>query len=173
MFMLQLSGMIIDRPVLSLRTGTQVAVALAPIINPNNLKIEGFFCKGSDRKQRVLITQDIRDVLPQGIVVNDEDVLTDTAELVRLKSVINLNFSLLEKHVETSSGKKLGKVSDYATEIESMFIKKLYVSQPLFKNFSGGNLGIDRTQIVEITDKKVVVNDLDAKVPAHAGAVAA
>ena len=30
------------------------------------------------------------------------------------------------------------------------------------------NLGIDRTQIIEITDKKIIVQDLSAKVPAHA-----
>jgi sporulation protein YlmC with PRC-barrel domain len=173
MDMLQLSGMIVNRPILSLRTGTQVGTALAPIMNPNNLKIEGFFCKGDGRKQLILLSQDIREVMPQGIVVNDEDVLTDPDELVRLKSVISISFELLGKHVETTSRQKLGRVSDYATEIESMFVKKLYVSQPIYKNFSGGNLGIDRTQIVEITDKKIVVNDLDAKIPATAGAIAA
>jgi sporulation protein YlmC with PRC-barrel domain len=170
--MLQLSGMIINRPVMSLRTGTQVATALAPIINPNNLKIEGFWCKGDRRQQLILVSQDIRDSLPQGLVVNDADVLTDQRELVRLTPVIQINFELLGKAVETSGGRKLGKVNDYATDTDSMFIKKLYVSQPLYKNFSGGNLGIDRTQIVEITDKKIVVNDLEAKVPAGAHAVA-
>lgn len=172
MGMLQLSGMIINRPVLSLRTGTQVAVALAPIINPNNLRVEGFFCKGSGRKQLILVSQDVREVMPQGIVVNDEDVLTDPNELVRLKGVISINFELLGKHVETTGKHKLGKVSDYATETESLYVKKLYVSQPIYKNFSGGNLGIDRTQIVEITDKKIVVSEPDAKVPAHATATA-
>ncbi len=169
--MLQLSGMIINQPVLSLRTGTQVATALSPIINPDNLKIEGFFCKVG-RKQLILISQDIRDVLPQGIVVNDEDVLTDAEELVRLKNIIQINFALIDKHVETTSGHKLGKVGDYAIETNSMIIKKLYITQSLFRNFSGGNLGIDRTQIVEVTDKKIVVHDLDAKVPAHAVAAA-
>ncbi len=157
---------------MSLRTGVEVTTALAPIINPNNLKIEGFFCKTGRRKQLILVTQDIRDILPQGIVVNDEDVLTDAEELVRLQEVIGINFELIGKQAETTSGKKLGKVSDYATETGSMFIKKLYVTQPIYKNFSGGNLGIDRTQIVEITDKKIVVNDLDAKMPATAHAVA-
>lgn len=171
--MLQLSGMILNRPVMSLRTSTQVATAMAPIINPNNLKIEGFWCKADRRRQLVLVSQDIRDSLPQGLVVNDADVLTEPQELVRLAPIIQLNFELIGKPVVTTSGRKLGKVSDYATETESMFIKKLYVTQPIYKNFSGGNLGIDRTQIVEITDKKIVVNDLDAKVPAHAGAVAA
>lgn len=173
MLMLQLSGMLINRPVLSLRTGTPIATTMAPIINPNNLKIEGMYCmdEGS-RKQLVLLSQDIRDVLPQGVVVNDQDALSEPHELVRLKNVLDIDFQLIGKHVVTTSKQKLGKVSDYATETESMFIKKIYVAQSLFKSFSGGNLGIDRTQIVEITDKRIVVNDLNAKVPAHAAATA-
>lgn len=170
--MLQLSGMLIDRPVLSLRTGTQVGTALAPIINPNNLKVEGFWCKADRRRHLILVSQDIRDSLPQGFVVNDADALTEPGELVRLAPIVRLNFQLLGKAVETTSGHKLGKVSDYATDIDSMFIKRLYVAQPLYKNFSGSNLGVDRTQIVEITDRKIVINDIDAKVPANAHAVA-
>lgn len=170
--MLQLTGMIINRPVMSLRTGTQVATALTPIINPNNLKIEGFWCRAGRRKQLVLLSQDIRDSLPQGLVVNDEDVLTEQDELVRLKPIIQIKFELLGKTVETSSGRKLGKVNDYATDTDSMFIKKLYVAQPLYRNLGGGHLGIDRTQIIEITDKKIVVQDIEANVPAGAHAVA-
>lgn len=157
---------------MSLRTGTQIGTALTPIINPNNLKIEGFWCKVDRRKQLILVSQDVRDSLPQGLVVNDAEALTDPGELVRLAPILQINFVLLGKPVVTTSGSKLGKVNDYATDIDSMFIKKLYVAQPLYKNINGGNLGIDRTQIVEITDKKIVVNDADAKVPAHAGAVA-
>ena len=164
--------MITNRPVMSLRTGTQVGTALTPIINPNNLKIEGFWCKADRRKQLILVSQDIRDSLPQGFVVNDADALTEPGELVRLAPIIQINFQLLGKVVETTSGEKLGKVNDYATDIDSMFIKKLYVTQPIYKNFSGGNLGVDRTQIVEITDRKIVINDIDAKVPANAHAVA-
>jgi uncharacterized protein YrrD len=165
--------MLSNRPVLSLRTGTQVAVAQTPIINPNNLKIEGFYCQDSKRKRRILVTQDIRDVMPQGIVVNDEDVLSDAAELVRLKGTIDLSFVLMGKQVVTASKHKLGKVNDYATEVESMFIKKLYVTPSLFKNLAGGSLSVDRTQIIEITDKKIVVNDLHASVAAQAGTVPA
>jgi uncharacterized protein YrrD len=170
--MLQLSGMLINRPVMSLRTGTQVGTTVAPIINPNNLKIEGFYCTSGGRKQSVLLYQDIRDVLPQGVVVNDADALTDPTELVRLKDLMELNFDLMGKHVVTVDKDKVGKVTDYATEIETMFVQKLYVSQSLFKSFATGNLGVDRSQIVEITKDKVVINDLLAKVPAGAKAVA-
>lgn len=169
-FMLQLSERILNRPILSLRTGQQVGTATSPIINPNNLKIEGFYCTDRfSKEQLVLLYQDIREVLPQGFVVDDHDVLVEAAELIRLKEIMELNFSLLGKQVVTVSHERIGKVSDYATEIETMYIQKIYVSQNLLKSFTGGSLGVDRNQINEITNKKIIVNDLEKRVPVTAG----
>jgi hypothetical protein len=77
----------------------------------------------------VLLYQDIRDIMPNGYVVNDHDVLVEPTELVRLKSVIDLNFDIMGKHVVTISKQRVGKVSDYATETETMYIQKIYVAQ--------------------------------------------
>ena len=146
---------------MSLRTGGEIATTMSAIINPNNLKVEGFYCQDRLAKQRVvLLYQDIRDIVKQGIVVNDHDVLADPAELVRLKDVMALNFELKDKLVVTESKSKVGKVSDYAVEIETMFVQKLYVTQSLLKSLGGGNLSVDRSQIIEITNKKIVVSDL-------------
>lgn len=159
--MLQLSASLINQPVLSLRTGGQIGTILAPIIDPNNLKIEGFYCQDKfEKKQLVLLYQDIRDIIKQGFVVNDLDVLVEPTELVRLKDVMALEFELLGKQVVTVNKEKLGKVGDYATETETMFIQKLYVTQPLLKSLSGGSLSVDRSNIVEITNRKVVVNEI-------------
>ncbi len=172
MHMLQLSSSLLNRPVLSLRTGGVVATTTAPIINPTNLKIEGFYCQDAFQRKNVvvLLYQDIRDVIPQGFVVNDHDVLAEPEELIRLKSIMELKFDLMNKPVKTVSKEKIGKVVDYATETTTMFVQKIYVGQSLFRNLTGGSLGIDRTQIVEITDRKIVVQDLSQRVPAGAKA---
>ncbi len=160
-----------NRPILSLRTGGVVGTTLRPIINPNNLKIEGFYCSDAEDRKRtpVLLYQDIRDLIIQGIVVNDHDVLADAGELVRLRSILNINFELLGKKVVTTSKQKIGKVIDFATEVETMYVQKIYISQPLLKNLAGGNLIVDRNQIAEITDKYIVIHDLAGRVPARAG----
>jgi len=165
--------MLLRRPVMSLRDGLQAAITQEAICNPNNLKIEGFFCQDSkNHKSVVLVEQDIRDIIPQGIIINDREVLTDPKELVRLKKTIDLHFGLIGKQVETISKSKVGKVNDFATETTTMYIQKLYVSQSLLKNLTGGSLAVDRNQIVEITDKKIIIQDLDAKAPATARAMA-
>lgn len=171
--MLKLSDTIIGRPVLSLRTGRQVATITGAIINPNNLKIEGLYCTDSyDRSELVLVYQDIRDVLPQGFVINDHDVLAHPKDLVRLKKFIELGFELKGKRVVTVGNRRLGKVADYAVEIETMYVQKLYVTQGLFKGMTGGNLGIDRSQVSEITDAKIIVFDPLDKATIRAAATA-
>lgn len=158
---------------MSLRTGQQVATALEPIINPNNLKIEGFYCTDRFSKEElILLYQDIRDIIPQGFVVDDHDVLTPASELVRLKDIMQTGFTLIGKPVVTVGKNRIGKVSDYATEMETFYVQKLYVSQSVFKSFTGGNLGVDRNQINEITDKKIIINELLRGTPASARAAA-
>ena len=160
--MLQLSATLIGRPIMSLRTGAPVGQTLQPIINPNNLKIEGFYCEDRFNKKQssVLLSQEIRDIIGQGIVVNDHEALSDPSELVRLKDVLDLGFELIGKPVVTLSKERLGKVNDFAADGATLYIQKLYVSQSLIKSFGSGQLSIDRTQIVEITNKKIVVQEI-------------
>jgi uncharacterized protein YrrD len=159
--MLVLSKMILQRPVMSLRTNSQVATASQAIINPNNLQIEGFYCVDSlDRKkQLILLPKDIRDVISAGLIINDHGDLAEREDLVRLNKIINLHFDLIGKRIKTQSKKRLGKVVDFAVDPETMKIQKIYASQSLVKNFMGGTLSIDRSQIVEITNKDIVVQD--------------
>ncbi len=158
---------------MSLRTGGEIATIIGPIINPDNLKIEGFYCEDRyDKKQLVLPFQDIREILPQGYVVNDHEVLVDPEELIRLKDVIALDFELIGKQVVTVSKQKVGKVSDYATETETMMIQKVYVAQSVFKSFTGGSLSVDRNQIQEITPRRIIISDLLGRAPAAAAASA-
>jgi len=159
--MLQLGGSFINKAVLSLRANAKVGSVVSAIINPNNLKIEGFYVKANHAKDNlILVEQDIRENSLQGFIINDQEVMVEPAELVRLEKILKLDFQLVGKPVVTVGKTRLGKVSDYATDSETLFVQKLYVGQSLLKSFSGGQLSIDRNQIVEITNKKIVVEDI-------------
>lgn len=160
--MLKLSAAVLNQPIMSLRTGGVVGGSETAIINPNNLKIEGFYCNDHFSKNTlVLLAQDIRDITKQGIIVDDHDVLSEPAELVRLTSVLDLNFQLIGKPVYTVSKHKVGKIIDFAADNATLYIQKLYVSQSLIKSLGTGQLSVDRSQIVEITNSRVVIKDLE------------
>jgi uncharacterized protein YrrD len=169
--MLQLSASLLNQPVMSLRTGGEIAKIESAIFNPNNLKIEGFYCTDHFSRQKlILLTQDIRDNIKQGIVVNDHEVLSEPDELIRLQPILELNFELLGKPVETMSKHKVGKVTDFAVDSQSLYVQKIYVGPSLIKSLTSGQLSVDRNQIVEITNRRIVIKDLDA--PIKGGAVA-
>ncbi len=162
--MLRLSNSFYDRDILSLRTGGKIGVADYPVINPNNLKIEGWYARDISQKgEFVLPFREVRDFITKGLVVNDHDSITSPDDLVRLKPTLNLKFDLIGKTVLTESKKKLGKVVDYAVD-DGFYIQKIYVNPPLLKGLSGDQLLISRNEIVEINDKNIVVSDTTVKI---------
>lgn len=162
--MLKLSGAMTTINVMSLRTGGRVGTTAQIIINPNNLKIEGWYVDDKFSGERlILLANDVRDIVSQGIAINDHEVLSDPDDLVRLKPILEINFELIGKKVRSESGKNYGKVSDFAIETSSLIIKKIYASQSIVKSLSGGNLSIDRTQILEITNTTIIIDDPTVK----------
>jgi uncharacterized protein YrrD len=159
--MLKLSNSFEGIRVLSLRSGGPIATVVSAIINPNNLAIVGFHCLESprDKQTKVLLTQDIREWVPQGFAVNDHDALSVPADLVRLKSIMEINYQVIGKSVHTQSKTRMGKVSDYAFDDGSFRIQKIYVQQSIVKNISGTGFAVDRDQIVEINDRRVIIRD--------------
>ena len=163
--MLQLSNNMIGIAIMSLRTGGKIATGVEPIINPHNLKIEAWYCDDMFSKDRlVLLAQDIRDFVPQGIAVNDHDVLTDPDDLIRLQDILKLDFRLIGKSVVTNHKRRVGKVTDYAVDTGTLVIQKLYVSRPMYKSINDSHISIDHSQIIEINDKKIIIKEADVKV---------
>jgi len=66
--------------------------------------------------------------------------------------------------VETQSGNKLGKVESFNIDIDSQSVLE-YIVKPssLTASLIKGDLIISRGQVVEITEKKIIVEDMDIK----------
>lgn len=158
--MLQLSGTLYNTAIMSLRTGGPVGTASSPIINPNNLKIEGWnVFDNFSKEQLILPVAEVRDFIPQGIVVNDHTAMTHPDDLIRLEKILRIRFEIIGKPIVNQKGKRLGKVQDFAYDKDSYYIQKLYASPALLKSIKGDQMIIGRTQIISITDKKIVIND--------------
>lgn len=161
--MLKLSSSLRNQPVMSLRSGGPVATAVEPVINPHNLKILGWWCKAPGGKELVLLADNVREVMPTGLAVNDEEALSTPDELVRFSEILDIRFQLIDKSVKTKR-QKLGKVSDFSYN-DGLFVQKLYVARNLVKVFSSvDTLLIDRVQILEVTDHYILVRDSDVRV---------
>ncbi len=156
-YMLLLGSSFAKFPLLSLRTGRVVGSIVGHLINPHKLKIDALWCQVStNKKPMLLLLQDIREVSPKGVIIDDDDVLLEPTEAIRLRSIIELKFEIIDKKV-TSGHFTLGKVADYALERESFTIQKLYVEPSIWNKIKNNRLTIDRSQIIEVSHREVRV----------------
>ncbi len=169
--MLLLRSSVVGKKVLSIREGHQIGEVLEILCQPKNLKIEGFYVKDySDKKIKVLLSQDIREIYRQDFITNDYESLSLPDELIKHKRIIDLSYDFIKKPVKTVSGRKIGKVEDFAFDSDSMFILKLYVHQSIIRNFNGAIKSVDRSQIVEVNEKQIIIEEPEELVSATAPA---
>lgn len=165
--MILLSSIFSQRRILSLRTGSAIGFAYSPIINSHTFKIEAWYATLNGSKESMILpVLELRDIIAKGFVVNDHDAITPVEDMIRLKSIIEEDYTPTGKTVETDDGRKLGKVTDYAVDNKSLFIKKLYVKQGLLQSlmsFTVPQVIIDRSQIIDVTPTKIIVREATVK----------
>lgn len=164
MLMLRFIDQLINQPILGIRGGRQLALTLEPILDPRKLKIEAFYSQvRTSQDDMVLFTSDIRELGSLGIIVDSEDVIMPTTDLVRLEELIDLNFDLLGKLVVTESGDRLGKVDNYAVDDLNFKIEKIYAKPTGLKALNKSDFVIARRQVANVNNKEVVVKDAFVK----------
>ena len=167
--MLILGSKLLDQSILSLQVGGQIASTLEPIIDPSNLKIIAYTLSGpliDKSPENVLLTNDIREFSRMGFIIDSIDDLVDPNEIIKLKNILKLNFKLIGHRVETVKSKKIGKVIDFTVDSSTFSIYQLVVKRPALKALNDPELTINRSQIVEIDDDKVVIKNEEETVKA-------
>ena len=163
--MLLLGSRLIGTPIMGLQTGTQLAVAKTPIIDPNNLRIIAYEVDGSllVEKPSFIRIADIRELSDVGMIIDSNDEFVGLHDVIAIENIYKLGFKLLGLNVIDESKHKLGKVSDYSLEVGSFIIEQLNVSRGIIKSLSETERLIHRTQIVEINNDNVIVKSIAEK----------
>ena len=108
------------QPIISLQTGQLVAQAGQPILDIATLEIVAYTCQVPGRRDPLLVMAgDIRQYASDCIIIDDEDQLTEPADIVRLVSSPKDPYSPLRKLVVADTGRKLGRVEDYSSNLET------------------------------------------------------
>lgn len=156
---------LLNLPIVSLQTGEAVAWTRTPVLETTTLEIIAFKCEVDSRGSHplVLLVADIRRFTSDGLVIDSEEELADPAEVVRLTPLIKAAYTPIGKGVFTDAGHKLGTVEDYTVNLQTNRIQKLYVRQSVLQAWIGTSLIVDRTQIVEISPRRITVRDTTIK----------
>jgi len=166
--MLVLGSRLNETPVMSLQTGTRLAVTGTPLIDPSNLKIMAFELDGPllTETPSFLRVADIREVSGIGMIIDSSDELLGLDDVIKIKQLHELGFQLIGMNVIDEHNRKLGKVDNYTLETGSFVIQQLNVRHGIFRGLTDTGLLIHRTQITEINDKAIVVKSTAKKLPA-------
>lgn len=163
--MLVLGTRLNETPVMSLQTGTRLAQTSTPLINPANLKIVAFELSGPllTESPSFLRTADIREMSGIGMIIDSTDEIIGLDDVIKIKALRELNFSLIGMNVIDEQRHKLGKVENYTVETGSFVIQQLHIKRGILRGLTDTGLLIHRSQIVEINDTSVIVKSTAKK----------
>lgn len=152
-------------PVMSLQTGTRLARTSTPLINPANLKIIAFKLDGPllTEQPAFLRTADIREMSGVGMIIDSSDELIGLDDVIKIKKLYELKFSLIGMGVIDETHRKLGKVSNYTVDTASFVIQQLNVQRGILKGLTETSILIHRSQITEINDNVIIVKTTTKK----------
>jgi len=163
--MLILGSRLLHSPIMSLQTGGRLAHAVKPVIDPATLRILAYEVEGPLLSERpsFVRTQDIREYGRLGMIIDSNDELVGLEDVIKIKQVYNLNFSLVGIQVIDEHKRKLGKVNDYTLDTDSFVIQQLNVRRGLLKGITDTGFLVNRSQIIEINNTTIVVKSPSVK----------
>lgn len=164
--MLVFGSRLLNAPVMSLHTGAQLAQLAKPLIDPSNLYIVAYEIEGPllTEHPSFLPTRDIREYGRYGMIINSNDDIVGLDDIIKIKTLHELNFSLIGLTVLDEHKRKLGKVNDYSVDMDSFVIQQLDVKRGMLKSITDTGLLINRSQIIEINNTQVIVRSPHVKV---------
>jgi len=157
--MLLFGSRLIGTPIMSLQTGTRLAVTKNPIIDPSNLKIVAYEVDGPllvEHPSFIRIA-DVRELSDVGMIIDSNDEFIGIGDVVAIKKIYDLDFRLIDLTVIDETKHKLGKIDDYSLDTDSFVIQQLSVKSGIIKSLTDTGLLIHRSQIVEINDHNIIV----------------
>lgn len=158
--MILLGSVLNSASIFSIQTSGEVARAVNPVVNPADLRILAYEISSPliSEKPRVMLLSDVRELSNLGFIVDDIDQFVDPQEILKLKDIYDLHFTLIGKTVIDEKHHKLGKIIDYTIDTDQFLIIQLTVKRPLFKSFNDTELLIHRSQITEVNNDSIVVH---------------
>ena len=155
-----LASQLIGHHIASLQTGGIIGHLHGFVVSPDNLELVGLevLASAPDVESGIVLLRDIRE-FGEVVLLDSADEICDIHDIVRLRPIAESGFRLERLPVVTESGQPLGVIEDYSLSENNLQIQKIYVKRPLLLSLFSSMLTIDRSQIVDVNVKKLIVSD--------------
>ncbi len=157
--MLLLGSRLLNSPIMSLQTGAKLAQATKPLIDPATLRVIAYEVDGPllTEKPAFVRTQDIREYGRLGMIIDSNDELLLLDDVIKIKAIYQLQFSLIGIRVIDENKRKLGKVEDYTLDTDDFAVQQINVRRGFLQGITDTGFLVNRSQIIEISDDYIVV----------------
>jgi len=163
---------LLNYPILSLHTASKIAEVKALIIDPNFLKVVAFEINAASSKQRLFLeTASVREFSKMGIIVDSDEEFVEQGDVIKLKEMIELGFTLENMKVLSKKKTMLGRVEDFIVTTDDFRVMQLIIKRPIYKSLIDPELVIGRSEIHEINDTEIIVKSDESTIIKKSGAL--
>jgi len=157
--MLIFGSKLIGMPIMGLQTGTQLAITKMPVIDPSNLRVIAYEVDGPLLSERpsFLRINDVREISNVGMIIDSNDEFVGLEDVIKIKTIYNLDFKLIGMNVINENKTKLGKVESYNIDSDNFTVQQLNIKQGFVKSITESGMLIHRSQIIEINLHNIIV----------------
>ena len=163
---------LLNYPILSLHTASKIAEVKALIIDPNFLKVVAFEINVASSKQRLFLeTASVREFSKMGMIVDSDKEFVEQGDVIKLKEMIELGFTLENMKVLSKKKTMLGRVEDFMVTTDDFRVMQLIIKRPIYKSLIDPELVIGRSEIYEINDTEIIVKSEESTIMKKSGAL--
>ncbi len=163
---------LLNYPILSLHTASKIAEVKALIIDPNFLKVVAFEINVASSKQRLFLeTASVREFSKMGMIVDSDEEFVEQGDVIKLKEMIELGFTLENMKVLSKKKTMLGRVEDFMVTTDDFRVMQLIIKRPIYKSLIDPELVIGRSEIHEINDTEIIVKSDESTIIKKSGAL--
>ena len=163
---------LLNYPILSLHTASKIAEVKALIIDPNFLKVVAFEINVASSKQCLFLeTASVREFSKMGMIVDSDEEFVEQGDVIKLKEMIELGFTLENMKVLSKKKTMLGRVEDFIVTTDDFRVMQLIIKRPIYKSLIDPKLVIGRSEIHEINDTEIIVKSEESTIMKKSGAL--
>ena len=163
---------LLNYPILSLHTASKIAEVKALIIDPNFLKVVAFEINAASSKQRLFLeTASVREFSKMGMIVDSDEEFVEQGDVIKLKKMIELGFTLENMKVLSKKKTMLGRVEDFIVTTDDFRVMQLIIKRPIYKSLIDPELVIGRSEVHEINDTEIIVKSEESTIMKKSGAL--
>ena len=163
---------LLNYPILSLHTASKIAEVKALIIDPNFLKVVAFEINVASSKQCLFLeTASVREFSKMGMIVDSDEEFVEQGDVIKLKEMIELGFTLENMKVLSKKKTMLGRVEDFIVTTDNFRVMQLIIKRPIYKSLIDQELVIGRSEIHEINDTEIIVKSEESTIMKKSGAL--